>query len=312
MEESSDNASALIEDEKMATDAKCHNTLQERAYLTFDCEWCDNILNTTPSKDKLESRLLRQGFSRFLDVCEEQDAAGTIFVTAEVAPSVKDLLLRAVASGFEIGNHSKNHESVANLSIDQFTDDLKESTVIIEDTISRPVVSYRAPSFSMPIVLEYYEALAACGYRFDYSAPLGNHMSGVRCDSSDLLTILGSPTNVLTLPMVALGSNRNIFPGGGYFRVMPAWKLRELISHNTTRWPVCLYFHPRDLLPIYVPRNTSNLKKLVKAAAGGITPATKLKKVLASLNLMTTENYHESCRLALSDLRESSGVQHGV
>lgn len=295
----------------MATDAKCQNTPQERAYLTFDCEWCDNILGTTPSKDKLESRLLRQGFSRFLDVCEEQHAVGAIFVTAEVAPLVKDLLLRAMASGFEIGNHSKNHESVGNMSIDQFTDDLKESTSIIEDTISRPVVSYRAPSFSMPVELEYYEALAACGYRFDYSAPLGNHISGVRCDSSDLLSIFSSPTNVLTLPMVALGSNQNIFPGGGYFRVMPTCKLRELISHNTTRWPVCLYFHPRDLLPIYVPRNTSNLKKLVKAAAGGFTPATKLKKVLASLNLMTTESYHESCRLALSDLREGIGVQHG-
>ena len=75
----------------MATDAKCPNTPQERAYLTFDCEWCDNILGTTPSKDKLEGRLLRQGISRFLDVCEEQHAVGTIFVTAEVAPLVKDL-----------------------------------------------------------------------------------------------------------------------------------------------------------------------------------------------------------------------------
>ena len=280
-------------------------------YLTFDCEWCDNIIGTLPLRDATEIKLLRLGLTRFLDICEQKKAPGTIFVTAEVAPIVKDLLHRALLLGLSIGNHSKNHTSVLELSFNEFVMDLDESTSILEDLLCTPILSYRAPSFSMPITVEYYQALAARGYQFDYSAPLGHHMSGVHCTDADLLDIYSCSTGVLTLPMVGIGPKRNIFPGGGYFRIISSSKLINLLQNDIALWPACLYFHPRDLLNFYIPRNTTNVKKFLKSVAGTPTPSQKLAKLIDSLDLLTTSQYHRKCEQVILKLGQRNVETHG-
>lgn len=265
-----------------------------RSYLTFDCEWCDNIIGTKPRRSKLELRLVRRGLTRFLTLCNEKGVSGTIFVTADIAPLVVDLLQEAIDAGFEIASHGFNHTSVLEQTVEQFKDDLVRSKDELEGLLSVPILSYRAPSFSMPISKKYFEILDEVGFQYDFSAPLGKHISGVSCDNSELLDIYHSGINVQLLPMVGIGKSKAQFPGGGYFRVMTAKKMIRNMRDTENDFILSFYIHPRDMLNFYAPRNTLSPEKILKACLGIPGPVTKLSRIIEETKFVSLKEFRRN------------------
>lgn len=257
-----------------------------QALVTIDVEWCDNIMGCRAVQDSHELECMRLGLTRFLDVCEEYDIAGIMFTTGETAPLVSDLLQRAIGSGFIVGNHSFAHKSIAEMSIKEFSEDLRRSTQSIEDVTGEKVSYFRAPSFSMPINLNYYSVLKQEGYEVDSSIPLGGHASGVKAEIKDLLSI-HKATGLSLVPVVGLGDKGRVFPGGGYYRLFPNDHLLKLLRHSTSPLPNVIYLHPRDLLGMYFPRNAMSARKFVKASISPISPVRKLRHLFGNLSFLT-------------------------
>ena len=281
-------------------------TFQRRnAYLTFDCEWCDNIIGTSPRRDAREIYLLREGLLRFLEICKKRKHSGTIFVTADVVSVVKDQLHLAIDQGFRIGNHSLNHSSVAEMTLRAFREDLHQSTLIIEDAIGCNIDSYRAPSFSMPISLSYYEIMRNLGYQYDFSAAIGRHQSSFGCSIDDILNIHAADMGIKLIPTVGIGRSRSMFLGGGYFRAFSASKLMKAAQETSDSLPHCLYLHPRDMLRFYFPRNTLSLKKFLKSAIGGPLPIEKLSELFDALTLLSLDECVDLWEAAFGEMREN-------
>jgi len=110
---------------------------------------------------------------------------------------------------------------------------------ILEAITDRPVVGYRAPSFSLDP--EQLGILAECGFRYDSSVhPVALHDRYARLDG------LGAPLRPgvyrfdsglleLALPVERVGPVQVPIAGGGYFRLYPAPLFRWLVRRALVR-----------------------------------------------------------------------------
>lgn len=79
-----------------------------------------------------------------LDVLKENDANATFFVLGSEVKKNKDILIRMVKEGNEIGNHSYNHNDLTSISDDELRQQLVGTDEFIEDitghipTVMRP------------------------------------------------------------------------------------------------------------------------------------------------------------------------------
>ena len=268
---------------------------KEKVLVTFDSEWCDNVLHCEPKRDAREVSLMREGFRRFLDCCETNSASGIVFVVGETVPHVSDLLRRAKEMGFLIGNHSLRHKPISEMSVEEFRADLRESTEIIREATDSDVTCFRAPSFSMPLKQEYFEVLEKEGYLLDSSIAIGRHPSGYSGNLSDV-DRLQSKLKFLTLkPVHSCVDGRNVFPGGGFFRIKSASSFCKSLKAQRGSFPSIVYFHPRDLLRVYYPRNTQNPMQFIKSALALGNPRAKLGQILQGCDAISGNELIQYC-----------------
>lgn len=223
--------------------------------LTFDVEDWFHLLDHPKTEHvsswgKFESRICGN-LDRILDHLDSREQKATFFCLGWIAEQYPELIRKIDAHGHEIGSHSYGHQLAYKQTAVEFRDDLRRSMCLIADITGKTLNKYRAPGFSLTQQSVWLlRVLVEEGIETDCSVfPTSRGHGGLRGFSSAPAVIRTSsgplkelPINLFSIP--ALGGL--VFSGGGYFRLLPWWLVRRLVSSSPY---VMTYFHPRDFDP---------------------------------------------------------------
>ena len=203
--------------------------------------------------DQLSSRV-ECNTRKIADLLSEHSTKATFFVLGWVAERHPNLVKSLVQQGHEVASHGYGHELVHTQTPVQFREDVRRSKKILEDLIGKPVVGYRAPSFSItsqtgwaiPVLIEE-------GYRYDSSiynrfrSTQGSTVIGA--GTYQLQTEAGTIWEVSPSTLNACGLQLPV-AGGGYFRLFPyAASKMFLKSLEKQGVQLVMYLHPWELDP---------------------------------------------------------------
>lgn len=234
--------------------------------LCVDLEdWFNANLVRLPDGAEPESRV-EQNTWKLLSLFEKYQAKATFFVVGDVAEKYPNLIREIYKRDHEIGCHSAKHRLVYELSEQEFLEDTHRAKRRLEEIIGAPVVSYRAPSWSITEKSFWaLEILEREGFRYDSSIfSFKNFLYGVKDAPrfSYNTKKYNQNSNLIEFPpstMRILGKNIP-FSGGFYLRALPvswvAWCIRHL---NKQKNPAVVYIHPWEIDP-NTPRLKLNLR----------------------------------------------------
>jgi polysaccharide deacetylase family protein (PEP-CTERM system associated) len=200
-----------------------------------------------------ESRVVANT-ERLLEVLAAHGVRGTFFVLGWVAHRFPALVRSIAGAGHDLASHSYWHRLVYDLTPDEFRDDLRRAKDAIESAGGKPVVGFRAPSFSITRrSLWALDVLAEEGYAYDasvfpvrhdrYGIPgAPRHPFRVACAGGELVEVPGTRASAGPVPVPV---------GGGYFRLLPYQATRWAIRHlnESEGQPAVFYVHPWEVDP---------------------------------------------------------------
>ena len=217
--------------------------------LTFDVEEWFHILDHKSTKTEKEwsnyEYRLEANMDRIFELLDRKEQKATFFVLGWVASEFPQILKKIDKMGFEIASHSDRHQLVYEQSRDEFNSDLKKSIDSIEDVIGKKVRAYRAPGFSVGEESKWvFESLLNNGIEIDCSIfPAKRSHGGFENYGYSTPNLIEIGNRRLKEFPINLLSNKIIFSGGGYFRVLPYTVIKKMMRKSNY---VMTYFHPRD------------------------------------------------------------------
>jgi polysaccharide deacetylase family protein (PEP-CTERM system associated) len=231
--------------------------------LTVDVEdWPQSTLNhALPIGERVVANT-----HTVLDLLAEAGIHATFFVLGRVAEVHPTLSREIVAAGHEVGTHGYSHESVEDMPVAQFKEELHRSVETLRQQTGQPVCGHRAADFSISArSLHLLDYLSAEGLTYDSSIfPIRHPRYGVpgawrlphriRCASGRMLVEF--PLATLRVAHLALP-----VAGGGYFRLFPYWWTHmALRAMEQAGLPAAMYLHPYEIdvtemyeIPYHVP-----------------------------------------------------------
>ena len=203
--------------------------------------------------DQLTSRVERNT-RKIADLLSEHSTKATFFVLGWVAERHPDLVKDLAQQGHEVASHGYGHELVHTQTPSQFREDVRRSKQILEDLIGKPVVGYRAPSFSITAQTEWaISVLIEEGYRYDSSIydrfRSTQGRSVTRAGTYQIQTEAGTIWEVSPSTVNACGLQLPV-AGGGYFRLLP-YATSKMFLKNLEKQgsQLVMYLHPWELDP---------------------------------------------------------------
>jgi len=189
---------------------------------------------------------------RLLALFAQHRVRGTFFVLGWVAEREPALIGRIAAEGHEIASHGHTHRLVYEQARQEFREDVRRSKATLEALSGRPVLGYRAPSFSITRrSLWALDVLAEEGYSWDASVfPIRHDRYGIPSAPRHVHRIREGLMEVPGSTVRIAGTNLPI-AGGGYFRILPfAWTRWGIRRVNAVEGkPVVFYLHPWEVDP---------------------------------------------------------------
>ena len=223
--------------------------------LTFDVEeWFHLLDNKSTREEKdwifYEDRLIAN-VERILNFLQKTKLRATFFSLGWVARKYPTVIKRIDSLGYEIGSHSDMHLLAFAQNKNEFKEDLEKSIYCIEDITGKKLRAYRAPGFSiMEENLWAFEAMIESGIEIDSSVfPSKRAHGGFKNFGQaepTLIDINGSMLKEFPINMWRIVKKNFAFSGGGYFRLLPYFAIRDLMKKSNY---VMTYFHPRDFDP---------------------------------------------------------------
>lgn len=201
--------------------------------------------------DTRECRVERN-VDRILALLAEHGVHATFFTLGWVAERYPALVRRIVAGGHELASHGHGHERASDLTEAAFTQDVVRAKALLEDIAGRPVLGYRAPSFSIAGGnLWALDVLARAGYRYSSSVyPVAHDHYGMPGAPRFAYRL---PNGLLEVPPTTLKLGGRNLPasGGGWFRFFPYALSRALIRrvNAVDGESAVFYFHPWEIDP---------------------------------------------------------------
>ena len=203
----------------------------------------------------LESRVTRST-ERLLDILDRDRVRATFFVLGWVAERHPALVREIASLGHEVACHGYGHRMIHHLTRPEFERDVTKAKRAIEDAVGKPVLGYRAPTFSiMRETLWSLDVLAEVGFRYDSSIfPVVHDRYGIP-DAPRFPHRLKGPGGgeIAEFPLstVQILGRRLPVAGGGYFRLFPYGVTRRAIARINTRegQPAMVYLHPWEIDP---------------------------------------------------------------
>ena len=187
---------------------------------------------------------------RILQMLADRQTRATFFTLGWIAERYPQLVRDIVAGGHELASHGYGHERASDLSEAAFREDVLRAKKLLEDIAGRPVIGYRAPSFSIGTGnLWAFRTLEEAGYRYSSSIyPIQHDHYGMP-NAPRFAHRVGE--GLLEIPVTTLRLMRRNLPssGGGYFRLLPyplsRWMLRRVNEQD--REAAIFYFHPWEI-----------------------------------------------------------------
>jgi len=201
----------------------------------------------------LESRVERNTHL-ILDLLEARGIHATMFVLGWVAERHKQLIRRIVESGHELASHGYAHELITGQTPPAFREDIRRAKVILEDIGRRPILGYRAPTFSITRETEWaLPILVEEGYQYDSSIMSVVHDTyGIPRAIPTIHTISTVAGPIWEVPPSTWKWAGLTIPvaGGGYFRLIPYLLFKRLLRRVESQGrPLVMYLHPWELDP---------------------------------------------------------------
>jgi polysaccharide deacetylase family protein (PEP-CTERM system associated) len=224
--------------------------------LTIDVEDYFQVSAMAPyiRRDEWDTRECRveRNVERILALLDARGTRATFFTLGWIAERYPQLVRRIVALGHELASHGYGHERASDLTREAFSEDVVRAKNLLEDLAGRPVLGYRAPSFSIGEGnLWAFDVLAEAGYRYSSSIyPIRHDHYGMPDAPRFAHRVAGG---LLEVPVTTLRLGGRNLPssGGGYFRLLPyavsRWMLERV--NRQDRESAIFYFHPWEIDP---------------------------------------------------------------
>jgi polysaccharide deacetylase family protein (PEP-CTERM system associated) len=187
-----------------------------------------------------------------LDLLARHNSHGTFFTLGWVADKHPEIVRRIADAGHEIASHGWWHRKVTTLTPSQFREDLHSSRTILEQVSGRPVVGYRAPSFSITPGNEWaFDVLLETGYRYDSSLfPIRRSNYGYPDSPPVPHLIRRGAGELIEFPLTTTSFLGKQIPaaGGGYLRHFPYSIIRKAFREkDRSGIPGVFYIHPWEI-----------------------------------------------------------------
>lgn len=225
--------------------------------LTVDVEEYFQVsaFESVISKEKWESMPWRVQANTecILSLFAQHNVRATFFILGWVAERIPQLVRQISDQGHEVASHGRQHTRVTEQSPTAFKHDITWTKALLEDRTGRPVLGYRAASFSIGASnLWALDVIAEAGYRYSSSIyPVHHDLYGMPEAPRFPFRIAGG--GLLEIPITTVRIlGRNVpCGGGGYFRLFPyalsRWMFRRV--NTLERQSALFYFHPWELDP---------------------------------------------------------------
>ncbi len=191
---------------------------------------------------------------RLLDILAEREVRATHFVLGWVAERDPGLVRTLAEAGHEIASHGWDHRRVTHQTPEEFRESVRRTKRHLEDLTGRPVLGFRAPSFSIVPGHEWaLDILIEEGYRYDSSLfPVRRRGYGYADGERDPHWLERPSGRIYEVPPATLRRLGRNLPaaGGGYLRLLPYGLVRSAFRECTRRGvPGTFYIHPWELDP---------------------------------------------------------------
>lgn len=192
---------------------------------------------------------------KLLNLCDEFRYKATFFTLGWVAERTPSLIAEIADRGHEVACHGYSHQLVYNQTPEVFREETIRAKAILEDIIQKPVLGYRAASYSITEKsLWALDILAESGFVYDSSIfPVRHDRYGMPNTPEhpyELKTPAGHSIVEFPLSTARIASYRLPIAGGGYFRLYPYWMSRlGLQQINRDNKPFIFYLHPWEVDP---------------------------------------------------------------
>jgi polysaccharide deacetylase family protein (PEP-CTERM system associated) len=207
------------------------------------------------SKDSWRQRECRipRNVDRVLSLYDDADVHGTFFTLGWVAEHFPAVVRRIADAGHEVASHGLQHVRVWDQSPEMFREDITRTKKLLEDVTGRPVLGYRAASWSLDERTPWaHSIMAEAGYVYSSSIfPIAHDHYGL--PDAPAYPFFVKSAGILEIP----ASTSRLFgrnlpaAGGGWFRLLPLPMSRWLMqrTRQATGLPAVFYFHPWELDP---------------------------------------------------------------
>jgi len=187
---------------------------------------------------------------QLLGELHEDGVRGTVFVVGELAEADPGLVRDIAAQGHELALHGWRHVPLTTLTPDEFRAETARGKAVLEDLAQRPVLGYRAPTFSLVRDSRWApEVLSELGFSYSSSVlPARNPLFG---DPECPPRLFRWPSGLVELPcpVVRFGDIGVPFLGGVYLRVLPLPVVRLARRFQSADQVLWVYCHPYDFDP---------------------------------------------------------------
>lgn len=199
---------------------------------------------------------VEQNTNRILEIFDEANLTGTFFVLGWVAERYPELVKKIDKAGHEIASHGYSHQLIYKQDPQVFKEETHKSKTILEDITGKPILGYRAASYSITAKsLWALDTLAELGFTWDSSIfPTHHDTYGIAGSPEAPYTIKTSSGATLTefpLTTAKFGKHRVPAAGGGYFRQYPYALSKWLFSRASEQGEraMIFYLHPWEIDP---------------------------------------------------------------
>ncbi|TKS56979.1 polysaccharide deacetylase family protein [Mesohalobacter halotolerans] len=262
--------------------------------LTFDIEeWFhvfENHNNTNETEWATFEKRLPYMIDSILSLLAKNKIKATFFCVGWIVREYPEIIKKIDDLGFEIGSHSDLHKLAYTLTPKEFDSDLKSSIDSIEQLISKKVISYRAPGFSITQDnLWAFDSLIKNGILYDSSVfPIERRFGGIKGMPSNKPFIIEKNGSILReFPMNSANifGKQIVFSGGGFFRILPYQIIKSLVANSEY---LMTYLHPRDF-DNQQPFKSLTLSRHIKSRIGTKKSLAKLEKLLKNFEFVDVE-----------------------
>lgn len=221
--------------------------------LTFDVEEWFHLLDNDSTRSeeqwkRFEVRIY-QNMERIFRILEDTNTKATFFIIGWIAKTYPDIV-KEIASKYQIGSHTMNHQLVWQQSRSAFKEDVSSSIKLLEDITGQKIEVFRAPGFSIRESEAWaFEIIHELGITTDSSIFPAHHAHGgmPSYEYFGPAWIEYQGIRIKEFPIVyrkMLGKHF-VFSGGGYFRLFPYPLLKQWTLESGNY--MLSYIHPRDL-----------------------------------------------------------------